>query len=110
MPERMISAMLPAPAFVTDGSKMKMNGNSRTPISAVKTNKTATSPCLKKRLTRYLSKWTEIAHRTGPENAKKTQDTQPSGSAGGSPQAPVRALRPRPEAAPGEAQFCLSGQ
>jgi hypothetical protein len=29
---------------------------------------------LKKRSTRYLSKWTEIAHSTGPENAKKSQD------------------------------------
>ena len=51
-----------------------MNGNSSTPTNAVNSSSTATSLCLKYRSTRYLSKCVEIAQRTGPENAKNSQD------------------------------------
>src|ERR1700760_1470710 len=75
MPDRMISAILRTPISVTDGSKSQMNGSSSTPIKAVNSSSTATSLVLKKRSTMYLSKWTEIAHKTGPEKAKTTQET-----------------------------------
>src|SRR5215469_13940831 len=52
-----------------------MNGSSSVPIKAVNNSITATLLSLKNRSTRYLSKWTEIAHSTGPEKAKTTQDT-----------------------------------
>src|SRR3974377_1010388 len=74
MPERMISAMLPVPGLVMLGSKNQMNGNSSSPMNAVNSSCTATPLCLKSRSTRYLSKCTEIAQSTGPENAKRTQD------------------------------------
>ena len=51
-----------------------MNGSVNTPIKAVKSSSTATSLCLKNRSTRYLSKCVEMAHSTGPENAKTSQD------------------------------------
>ena len=51
-----------------------MNGSITTPIKAVNNRSTATLLSLKKRSTRYLSKWTEIAHSTGPEKAKNSQD------------------------------------
>src|SRR5580704_4302556 len=54
-----------------------MNGSSSTPTKAVNSSSTATLLCLKNRSTRYLSKCTETAHRTGPENAKTTQDNHP---------------------------------
>ena len=72
-----MSAMLAAPGAVTDGSNIQMNGSSSTPTKAVKRSSTATSLSLKKRSTRYLSRCTETAHSTGPENAKTTQDTRP---------------------------------
>src|SRR5262249_31715654 len=50
-----------------------MNGKVKRPFSAVNTSSTATSLCLKYRSTRYLSKCAEMAQRTGPENAKKSQ-------------------------------------
>src|ERR1700722_5119987 len=76
MPANTISAMPPAPGAVTDGSKNQMNGSSTTPTSAVNSNSTATLLSLKKRSTRYLSKWTEMAQSTGPENANTTHDTR----------------------------------
>ncbi len=42
-------------------------------MNAVNSKSTATLVSLKKRSTRYLSKCTEMAHSTGPENAKKSQ-------------------------------------
>jgi hypothetical protein len=72
-----MSAILAAPGAVTDGSYSQINGNSSTPTKAVNKSITATSLSLKKRSTRYLSRWTEIAQSTGPEKAKTTQDTQP---------------------------------
>ena len=109
-----MSAMLPAPGAVTDGSKSQMNGSSSTPTKAVNRSITATLLCLKNRSTRYLSKWTEMAHSTGPENAKTTQDTRPPVTALRGPcraltlrsARAARALMPPPE----QAQFCLSGQ
>src|SRR6478752_5515801 len=51
-----------------------MNGRVSTPIKAVNSSSTAVSLCLKYCSTRYLSKCVEIAHSTGPENAKTSQD------------------------------------
>src|SRR5882724_8302819 len=73
MPESPISAMLPASRFRTDGSNTAITGINKSPISAVKTTSTATSVSLKKRSTRYLSRCVEMAHKTGPENAKTSQ-------------------------------------
>src|ERR1700733_4216116 len=73
----MMSAILRTPGAVTDGSYSQMNGNNTTPTKAVNKSITATLLSLKKRSTRYLSRWTEMAQSTGPEKAKTTQDTQP---------------------------------
>src|SRR5215475_5515944 len=73
MPESAINAMLLRSRFRTEVSNAAISGINRSPISAVKTTRTATSVSLKKRSTRYLSKWVEMAHKTGPENAKKSQ-------------------------------------
>src|SRR5690242_11873508 len=51
-----------------------MNGKNSRPTDAVNTSSTATSLSLKKRSTRYLSRCTEMAHSTGPANAKTSQD------------------------------------
>ena len=56
------------------GSQKAITGNVSTPMKAVKRSSTATSDCLKYFSTRYLSKCVEMAHKTGPENAKKSQD------------------------------------
>ena len=66
--------MLLISSRTTAGSKYQMNGSITRPMKAVNTSSTATLLSLKKRSTRYLSRWTEIAHSTGPENAKKSQD------------------------------------
>ena len=50
-----------------------MNGSVSTPTNAVNSSNTATSLCLKYLSTRYLSKCVEIAHSTGPENAKQAK-------------------------------------
>ena len=68
-----ISAMLLTSRVRTDGSSAAITGISKSPISAVKTTSTATSVSLKKRSTRYLSRCVEMAHKTGPENAKTSQ-------------------------------------
>src|SRR5215467_14541636 len=73
MPESIINAMLSASRASTAGSNAAITGISKSPISAVKTTRTATSVSLKKRSTRYLSKCVEIAHKTGPESAKTSQ-------------------------------------
>src|SRR5437879_9270839 len=73
MPESPISAMLFTSRVRTDGSNAAITGISKSPISAVKTTSTATSVSLKKRSTRYLSRCVEMAHKTGPENAKTSQ-------------------------------------
>src|SRR5258707_7262649 len=73
MPESPISATLPASRVRTDGSNAAITGINKRPISAVKTTSTATSVSLKKRSTRYLSRCVEMAHKTGPENAKTSQ-------------------------------------
>src|SRR5579862_530154 len=69
-----MTAMAPSVGLVTPGSKYKMNGSITSPAKAVKMSNTATLLSLKNRSTRYLSKCTEMAHSTGPENAKKSQD------------------------------------
>src|ERR1700685_3077067 len=74
MPASTISAMLPRLGLRTVGSKYQMIGSASTTTSAVNSTMMATFESLKKRSTRYLSKCTEMAHRTGPENAKKSQD------------------------------------
>jgi hypothetical protein len=67
--------MLPAPGLtVAAGSQKAITGSVKTPMNAVKRSSTATSDCLKYFSTRYLSKCVEMAHRTGPENAKKSHD------------------------------------
>src|SRR5947207_8927285 len=65
-----------------------MNGRASTPIKAVNSSSTAVSLCLKYCSTRYLSKCVEIAHSTGPENAKTSQDIGLAALGGG----PVRAV------------------
>src|SRR5579872_922416 len=66
--------MLLISSRTTAGSKYQINGSITRPMKAVNTSSTATLLSLKNRWTRYLSRWTEIAHSTGPENAKKSQD------------------------------------
>src|SRR6202167_1540689 len=74
MPEKAMTAMAPTLRLVTPGWKYQMKGSISRPTKAVKTSNTATLLSLKNRSTRYLSKCTEMAQSTGPENAKKTQD------------------------------------
>src|ERR1700683_2232573 len=74
MPEKAMTAMAPTLRLVTPGWKYQMKGSISRPTKAVKTSNTATLLSLKKRSTRYLSKCTEMAQRTGPEKAKKSQD------------------------------------
>src|SRR5580693_3532312 len=69
-----MTEMAPSVGLVTPGWKYQMNGSITRPAKAVKTSKIATLLSLKNRSTRYLSKCTEMAHSTGPENAKKSQD------------------------------------
>src|SRR6478736_2450777 len=63
-----------------------MNGRVSTPIKAVNSSSTAVSLCLKYCSTRYLSKCVEIAHSTGPENAKTSQDISFAALGGGQAQ------------------------
>src|SRR5580704_1092324 len=74
MPASTISAMLPRLGSRTVGSKYQMMGSASTTTSAVNSTMMATFESLKKRSTRYLSKCTEMAHSTGPQKAKKSQD------------------------------------
>src|SRR5215510_13926404 len=73
MPASPSNTMLLASRVRTEGSNAAITGINTSPISAVKTTRTATSVSLKKRSTRYLSKCVEMAHKTGPENAKTSQ-------------------------------------
>src|SRR6202044_17060 len=66
--------MLPRLGSSTVGSKYQMTGSASTTTSAVNSTMMATFESLKKRSTRYLSKCTEMAHSTGPQKAKKSQD------------------------------------
>src|SRR4029077_12086870 len=74
MPASTISAMLPKLGLSTVGSKYQMIGSASTTTSAVNSTMMATFESLKKRSTRYLSKCTEMAHSTGPQKAKKSQE------------------------------------
>src|ERR1700689_3026303 len=74
MPEKAMTRMLPTVGLVTPGWKYQMNGSITRPTKAMKSTSTATLLSLKNRSTRYLSRCTEIAQSTGPENAKKSQD------------------------------------
>jgi hypothetical protein len=60
--------------LATCGAKNQMNGSVSNPIRAVNMRRTATLLFLKYFSTRYLSKWVEMAQRTGPEKAKASQD------------------------------------
>ena len=51
-----------------------MKGSATRLVTPVNTSSTAGWTRLKYRSTRYLSKCVEMAHKTGPENAKKTQE------------------------------------
>src|ERR1700704_5864480 len=73
MPASAMSSTLPASSAMTVGCQSQMMGNSARPANAVKISRTATLLCLKYRSTRYLSKWVEIAQRTGPQNANTSQ-------------------------------------
>src|ERR1700677_4847057 len=119
MPDSTMSAMLPAPGVVTDGSKYQMNGSSNKPTKAVNKSNTATLLSLKKRSTRYLSRCTEMAHKTGPEKAKTIQDTwctcplvwsAAHGSANGTRKFPHSWTSDRLYGAHGPAQFGLPDQ
>jgi hypothetical protein len=63
-----------------------MSGSVSTPIKAVNSSSTAVSLCLKYCSTKYLSKCVEIAHSTGPENAKTSQDISFAALGGGQAQ------------------------
>src|SRR5450759_4603226 len=60
--------------LATCGAKNQMNGSVSNPIRAVNMRRTATLLFLKYFSTRYLTKWVEMAQRTGPEKAKASQD------------------------------------
>src|SRR5215469_10621376 len=75
-PEEAMRAALAPSSASTPGASTAMTGSARKPMSAVKMSRTAALLSLKYFSTRYLSMWVEIAHRTGPEKAKTSQDIQ----------------------------------
>src|ERR1700677_2448363 len=124
-----MSAMLPGAGLtMAAGSHRAITGSVKTPKNAVKTSSTVTSDCLKYFSTRYLSKWVEIAHRTGPENAKTSQDIDTISDQSGPADCESRKTRSAPShdenltpvatpasrggpyETPAGTQFCLSRQ
>src|SRR5436309_11333271 len=65
--------MLPGGRGTTSGRNSQIGGSSSNPSSAVNTSSTALD-CAKNRVTRYLSRWMEIAHSKGPEKANTSHD------------------------------------
>src|SRR5882672_4790512 len=73
MPDTVITAIAERGRERTRGSKSQMRGSANTPMTAVKTIKTAVSLSWKYLSTRYLSIWVEIAQDSGPRIANRNQ-------------------------------------
>src|SRR5262249_32333557 len=90
-----------ASTSITSGTKNQMTGRSSTPASAVKTSSAPGLLSLKYRSSRYLSKWVDMAHSTGPQKANAIQvivqgwGLQASMVAGQRPNVDI--LSPRPQ-------------